>query len=51
MAKKQYASLMIEVNTLNDEDIITASVYTTDIEINGETSKVTVGGFNAGWLS
>ena len=51
MAKQQYVSPMMEVNVLSDEDIITGSVFTTDVEINGETSKVTVGGFNTGWLA
>ena len=50
MAKKQYTSPMMEVNVLNDEDIITASVFTTEGEINGGTAQIVVGGFNQSWL-
>ena len=49
MAKKQYTSPMMEVNVLNDEDIITASVFTT--EVNGEEATVVAGSFSTGWLT
>ncbi len=48
MAKQQYTSPMMEVNVLNDEDIITASVFTT--EVDGEEATVVAGGFSIGWL-
>ena len=49
MAKQQYTSPMMEVNVLNDEDIITASVFTT--EVDGKEATVVAGGFSTGWLT